>query len=806
MRAFMCFFAALSLVLVAQAARAADALTDRYGDPLPPGAVARLGSARLRHQAVALAFAPDGKTFATAGVDQMIRLWSAADGKEIRAFKGHGGITFSADGKKLYFFGEGKLREWDVAEGKETRAVNASSQTFALALVVHPTEPRWLSLENGSIHEWDLKEGKLLRTVAVPKPAGLLAALCPDAKHFAVFKDDLVTLRDLDDKEVQRFPVGSRRVERLTFSADGSTLAAACAKQTVLFWDVKTGREIRTLTEATTVTAPDMSLSADGRSFAVFADRSVRVFGVASGKELRRFDAPSGGRLAFSPDDKRLALVRGNSIVLWDLETGQAVPESTGHGGGVIGVRFSPDGAGVTSVSLEGTAIWWDAKGRSVASWTAGSPGGMRLAPDGRSLYYCRTSGPNRGLAHVALREGELVERLILPEKNGYLPCRAVSADGRMLAVCLTDQALHFLSADGSKDYGHLKREQSSYGRYFFSPDGKQLVGADRTVIRIFDVPSGTEAWHFDVAAGARPEPGPPPIVELACSRDGKSCLTVNYRGVILWEAATGRERWRVPQTVGDVYALTFAPDGRLAALGCASGTAYVLDTATGAQLGKFEDHRGGVHALDFSPDSQRLASGGDDGTVLVWDTAELSKKSGPAAAQLDAEQLETLWRDLGDRDSAQAYKAVRALAAAPEQSVPHLKAKLQAGVKDEAERIQRLIADLDSDDFDTREKAHKELERLGAVAVPQLRKALAAKPSEDVRVRLERLLEPFKDKNAVPADRLREMRVVEALEYAGTAEAAELLKKLAAGDAKAPLTQDAKATLERLTKRAAKP
>jgi WD40 repeat protein len=807
MRASSRLFAALSLVLAAQSARAADVPTDLYGDPLPPGAVARLGSVRLRHQATAIAFAPDGKTFATAGVDQMIRLWSAADGKEIRALKGHATITFSADGKKLYFSGEGKWREWDVVEGKELRALTTAPQPFALALAVHPTEPRWLALENGSVREWDLKEGKLLRTVAVPKPSGLLAALCPDAKHFAVFKDNRVTLRDLDDKEVQRFPVGSRRVERLTFSADGTTLAAACAQQTVLFWDVKTGREIRTLTEATKITAPDMSLSASGRTFAVFAGRSVRIFDVASGQELRCFDAPVGGRLVFSPDDKRLAILRGKSILLWDLETGRTIPESTGHSGDVIGVRFSPDGTRVTSVSLEGTATWWDATtGRSVASWIAGSTGVMRLAPDGGSLYYCCTAPPNQGLTHVALRDGKPVERLILPERKEYLSCQAISADGQMLAVRHTDQALHFLSADGSKDYGRLKREQSGYGRYFFSPDGKQLVGADRTILRIFDVPSGAEAWHFDVGADTRPGPGPPPIVELACSRDGKSCLTVNYRGVILWEAASGRERWRVPQTAGDVYALTFAPDGRLAALGSATGTVYVLDTATGAELGKFEGHRGAIHALDFSPDGRRLASGGDDGTVLVWDTAELSKKSRPAAAKLDAEQLENLWRDLGGADTAKAYRAVRALADAPEQGVPHFKAKVQGGGEGEAERIQRLIADLDSDDFATREKAHKELEGLGAAAVPEMRKALAAKPSVEVRTRLERLLEPFKDKNEVPGDRLREMRVVEALEYAGTAAAAELLKKLAAGDAKAPLTQDAKATLERLERRAAKP
>src|SRR5262249_549603 len=55
---------------------------------LPDGAVARMGSTRLRHgDAVSFAaYTPDGKALVTAGRDQMVRLWDLATGKEIRRF------------------------------------------------------------------------------------------------------------------------------------------------------------------------------------------------------------------------------------------------------------------------------------------------------------------------------------------------------------------------------------------------------------------------------------------------------------------------------------------------------------------------------------------------------------------------------------------------------------------------------------------------------------------------------------------------------------------------------------------------
>jgi hypothetical protein len=114
---------------------------------------------------------------------------------------------------------------------------------------------------------------------------------------------------------------------------------------------------------------------------------------------------------------------------------------------------------------------------------------------------------------------------------------------------------------------------------------------------------------------------------------------------------------------------------------------------------------------------------------------------------------------------------------------------------------IAALVGDLDSNQFTVREKAMQALEKLGKVAEPALRTALAARqPSLEIRRRMERILEKLEGPVTAP-ERLRELRALEVLEQIGSAEARQLLETLAQGAADAPLTQEARTALRRLAR-----
>jgi hypothetical protein len=206
-----------------------------------------------------------------------------------------------------------------------------------------------------------------------------------------------------------------------------------------------------------------------------------------------------------------------------------------------------------------------------------------------------------------------------------------------------------------------------------------------------------------------------------------------------------------------------------------------------------------GFGQMAFSPDGRTLTSGGADTTALVWDATGRMRDGRFETAALSPKELRDFWAALAGDDAAEAYRAIWALTASPEQTLPLLKEYLRPRPAAEPKETARRIADLDNDDFNVREKAEKELGDQGDLVESALRKTLDEQPSAEVRHRVEQLLR----KLATPR-RLQEYRAIEVLERIGTSEAEKVLKEAAGGAPAARLTQEAKASLERLSRRPA--
>ncbi len=206
--------------------------------------------------------------------------------------------------------------------------------------------------------------------------------------------------------------------------------------------------------------------------------------------------------------------------------------------------------------------------------------------------------------------------------------------------------------------------------------------------------------------------------------------------------------------------------------------------------------------ALAFAPDSKRLATGGNDTTVLLWDLTGRTDSDAPKGKPT-AEELDKLWTALNDPDGRLAFQAMRRLHAAPAEAVTllarHVKPSAAAQGPD-AGTITKLIAALDADRFDEREKAAKDLAALGKAAQEPLKKGLAGNPSAETRRAIEDLLEKLRAKGGPPPELVRPLRAVEVLESLGTPAARKLLETLTKGQAEAPLTAAAKEAMARLS------
>jgi hypothetical protein len=226
----------------------------------------------------------------------------------------------------------------------------------------------------------------------------------------------------------------------------------------------------------------------------------------------------------------------------------------------------------------------------------------------------------------------------------------------------------------------------------------------------------------------------------------------------------------------------------------------HLWDVLTGQERRQFAGHQSGgdergtfaagVAVLTFTPDGHTLISGGGDTTILLWDVYG-------SARQAHTQALAERWRDLS-ADATKAHEAVGALIGVRGEAVSFLKDKLHAIQPCDAQRLARLISDLDSDDFDVRERAARELEQLRETAAAGMRKALDADPSAETRRRLVDLLQKLD--NPPTGEALASLRGVEVLEMIGTPEAVDVLRGLAKGAPEARLTKAAKSAVARLT------
>ena len=453
--------------------------------------------------------------------------------------------------------------------------------------------------------------------------------------------------------------------------------------------------------------------------------------------------------LAVSPEGKTVASGGVcDRVYVWDLATGKEIRALEGHQGDVSVLAYSPDGQTLISGSSDQTVRFWKvATGKELRQWRVGHIDALALSPDGKTLAVAVSEG---WIRLYEVDTGKEIRRL----PGHQVRLNEVDATGKL--------------QPGSEYVGNT-------AGVTFSPDGRSLAsvgGMLDCTLRLWDVTTGKERLRRRAHEGKEDHDWVQSEIGK-CKKGGK---------------------W-----------VTFSPDGKVLASAGSDDKIILWDAATGKEIGRFEGHTDSVFCVAFSPDGKTLASASADKSVLLWDATLRLPDGRLPPVRLAPKEVEAHWNDLAAPQVLCASRAFWTLVAAPAQTVPFLQERVRPVPAPDARRVARLIADLDHDRFPVREKATHELVALGKVVKPALWDALDKQPPVEARSRIEQVLQKLAEAPITP-EQLRELRAVGVLENIPSAEARQLLDRLAQGAPGAPLTGEAQAARQRQSRREAAP
>lgn len=646
--------------------RAADELASSHSEERNSGELSRLlqqasvGVILDSRQFKARLFAvsADGRKVAAASGDGLIHVWDVGSGRLDRVITAYQkevtGLAFSpTDARLLASAGadtlETVVKTWDVETGHEGTPLPEPGYCCGGRRLQFIGSDRLFSGE----YLWDLRAGRRMK---LNTPAGTwleTVAVSHDGKKAAVglIKSGTppripagAAIYDLSTGQ-QMLPLAGppEVLERMAFSADGWSVAAATVDHVLRIWDTSDGsarvvkdmdkgigeRPLVDLLEF----APEGSDLVTTSSLGVYGAAKFVVWNSLVPDYYREVAAHEGPIIAFkfSPDGKRLVTASDDhTAAVWDTRRWVRIQTLRGHQGRVEQLAFLPDG-GIVSGSADGALRVWRPLDKVVERPLQHVYDIKAMSEDGRLAAVYPYAGPGQpDSSRVVVYDVESARPLGTVQPGQGPMSFLFSRDDKRLAAVLPDLTVNVWEVDGGRPVGTLPGfGPITMAPTVFSGDMTRAANTNGSRVRVADLDGGRLLLDLDVQAAHRQYLY---ADKLAMSPDG-SRLAVGYnvnsgQGLVeVYRYSPGAGRYQLEAEPGgnplDVGAtsLAFSADGRFLAIGGGDGALTLRDNLSGRLGAPGRAHRGSINSIVWPRDGGGLLAtlSKGDNTVRVW-------------------------------------------------------------------------------------------------------------------------------------------------------------------------------------------
>lgn len=643
-------------VAVFSAGALAQATEDRLGDPLPEGAVQRLGTLRLRGGIGDLGYLPDGRAMIAYGGD--VEIWDFKTGERLFRERVIPGGIRSMDVRKdglavLLADSGGNVHEWDIAKNDILHSF-PTGQAVLLTARYSPDSTRVLTTgaRPPTLKEFELATGKELVSMKGNKLYGFLQGIY-DAEGKTAFVDgsysgdnpilahyDLATGKLLHEWHNNYY--SHRR--SLALSPDGERIlngsrTMAAEYKTDGYEQLKrfTGHQGAAVTAVAYCKDPGQLLTGS-------RDGSIRRWDREKPEVLLRWWPHAGHctRISVSPDGSRVLSYGGGMVVESDTATGLPTIAWERHSQGVEGVAMMPDGRRVVSGSADTTLRLWDVTTGEALGTIEGATLGayaVAVAPDGSKV----AAGCKDGVVReFSIPDGKLIRDL--KGHLGYVHSVAYTPDGGRLLSSAGDGRVRIWSPDSDEAIHAMREHRGGVLSVAISADGRQALSGGRDgTVRLWDLESAELLRTFEGHRG---------WVQAVCfAVEGGYAFSSGRDGRILkWNLESGEIEAEMVHGSW-VRALACTPDGKYIYAGGDDSLITCWDLLSGTKAATLRGHAASVVDLVLTPDGEHVISASRDSSLLVWTRPETLlavyvNAAGEEVVQLHRQGQATCWTE----------------------------------------------------------------------------------------------------------------------------------------------------------------